>query len=615
MGRINSSNNQAQNRKQIVMRSQEMERQNEENSKLKISKPDDEHEKEAEEVSKSVTENPGLKRKKFSKPSLDSAVGTMRSVGASEEQIMRYIEKRKEGEMGTNDLQEKLQSTKGSGQELEDETRGEMESKMGADLSGVKIHTDNNAHEMAEGINAKAFTHGQDIYFKQGNYNTNSGEGKQLLAHELTHTVQQRGSEEKIQRYTWQDPNYTYENPLKEILTGSSPGLTEQVINNRKNLPLISLIWPIQENIDMQQTQAGFKAQIKSDYTITLGSDVRVASDPDTDEGWTFTFDPSKKFPNNASLQGITSILGVMKDPVNNQNFIKRVKDGELQHVAELKRLGNTYLKRIESQMTTISAEGTTAQEAATALTGKIQNDTVIAMNIDAYNLDYNASFKEQFDNATYGLHSSDLNLTKVSADKKKAYLTLKHRYSNKTVEDPSSKNTIDPDIQEKEKIGFRETILPAITYFNPSNLKLLESKLVFSDSGKVFKSFTSKDYAKKALDTIAKYGFTELQKIGPFEYLTVNCNFPSAIGGEMTAVSLNPDFLTVGYNKKWHISEALERKNGEPQTRNIFTFKDDLMGMNEAYSAFDIISANKLYKFYYLGSIEKPELSFFTSE
>ncbi|MCW3071232.1 MAG: hypothetical protein JWO44_1122 [Bacteroidetes bacterium] len=102
---------------------------------------------------------------------------------------------------GTEMLQTKLDSSKGSGTALNDTVKNEMGGKMGADLSSVKIHTDSKAHEMSEGINAKAFTHGQDIYFKQGNYDTNSNEGKELLAHELTHTVQQSGGlKRKIQR-------------------------------------------------------------------------------------------------------------------------------------------------------------------------------------------------------------------------------------------------------------------------------------------------------------------------------------------------------------------------------------------------------------------------------
>jgi len=91
----------------------------------------------------------------------------------------------------TPEFQTRLQNNKGGGQSLEDSTRNEMESKMGADLSGVKIHTGSEAHGMSESINAKAFTQGQDIFFRQGEFQPQSSQGKELLAHELTHTVQQ----------------------------------------------------------------------------------------------------------------------------------------------------------------------------------------------------------------------------------------------------------------------------------------------------------------------------------------------------------------------------------------------------------------------------------------
>lgn len=105
------------------------------------------------------------------------------------------------GVTASAELQNTLDSSKGGGQALDDATKSMMGEQMGADLSGVKIHNDNTAHQMSESINAKAFTHGEDIYFKQGNYNTSSTEGRELLAHELAHTVQQKGNvNRKIQR-------------------------------------------------------------------------------------------------------------------------------------------------------------------------------------------------------------------------------------------------------------------------------------------------------------------------------------------------------------------------------------------------------------------------------
>lgn len=87
-----------------------------------------------------------------------------------------------------------LIQTKGGGSTLPNDTRSAMESGIGANFSQVKIHTDSNAAQLSDSIGAQAFTHGNDIYFNEGKYDPKSTEGKHLLAHELTHTVQQGAS-------------------------------------------------------------------------------------------------------------------------------------------------------------------------------------------------------------------------------------------------------------------------------------------------------------------------------------------------------------------------------------------------------------------------------------
>ncbi|CAM1368077.1 putative peptidoglycan binding domain-containing protein [Tenacibaculum sediminilitoris] len=83
------------------------------------------------------------------------------------------------------------------GQKMDAQTRGEMESGFGADFSRVNIHNDSEAAQMSQEIGAQAFTHGNNIYFNKGKYNPNTKEGKHLLAHELTHTIQQSGAIQK----------------------------------------------------------------------------------------------------------------------------------------------------------------------------------------------------------------------------------------------------------------------------------------------------------------------------------------------------------------------------------------------------------------------------------
>lgn len=85
----------------------------------------------------------------------------------------------------------KLSQSKGGGQPMDGSTQSFMSSRFGADFSGVRIHTGSNAAAMSDSINAKAFTHQNDIYFNQGQYQPNTHAGKTLLAHELTHTIQQ----------------------------------------------------------------------------------------------------------------------------------------------------------------------------------------------------------------------------------------------------------------------------------------------------------------------------------------------------------------------------------------------------------------------------------------
>ncbi len=103
------------------------------------------------------------------------------------------------GEMtATPDFQEELNTTQGKGQPLPDDTRTSMESAFGIDFSGVNIHTDQKATEMSQGLGAQAFTHGADIYFNKGKYEPGSTDGQKLLAHELTHTVQQGGGAVKM---------------------------------------------------------------------------------------------------------------------------------------------------------------------------------------------------------------------------------------------------------------------------------------------------------------------------------------------------------------------------------------------------------------------------------
>src|SRR6516165_3480149 len=78
------------------------------------------------------------------------------------------------------------------GQPLDRETRAFMEPRFGHDFSRVRVHTDARASESARAVNAFAYTVGRNVVFDAGQYAPHSRDGQQLLAHELTHVVQQQ---------------------------------------------------------------------------------------------------------------------------------------------------------------------------------------------------------------------------------------------------------------------------------------------------------------------------------------------------------------------------------------------------------------------------------------
>lgn len=120
-------------------------------------------------------------------------------VQAKEEEEVQAKEEEEEvqakeegGGVVTSNVSEKIKKSTG-GIPLSGEVRDEMERAFGVDFSGVKIHTDEDAVRMNRQLCSQAFTRGQDIFFNEGKYRPETGAGKQLLAHELAHVVQQCG--------------------------------------------------------------------------------------------------------------------------------------------------------------------------------------------------------------------------------------------------------------------------------------------------------------------------------------------------------------------------------------------------------------------------------------
>ncbi len=163
-------------------------------TRLTVNQPGDVYEQEADRVAGQVMQRmskPGnrqsIQREAFPEPEDQLQ---MKSLADS----ITPLVQRKGGKVAaTSDLENSIQQARGSGQPLADDIRQPMEQSFGTDFSGVKIHTDNRSDQLNQSVQARAFTTGQDIFFRQGEYSPESHGGKELLAHELTHVVQQNG--------------------------------------------------------------------------------------------------------------------------------------------------------------------------------------------------------------------------------------------------------------------------------------------------------------------------------------------------------------------------------------------------------------------------------------
>ncbi|MEG4495438.1 DUF4157 domain-containing protein [Microcoleus sp. D3_18_C4] len=166
-------------------------------AKLTIGAPNDKYEQEADRVASQVVQQ-------INAPvSVQSSQGqpVQRTEAPEEEEIQAKPEitslQRKgaiAGGEASTDLDTAINSAKSSGQPLEAGLQRSMGQAMGADFSGVKVHTDAQSDQLNQSIQAKAFTTGQDVFFRQGAYDPGSRGGQELLAHELTHVVQQKGA-------------------------------------------------------------------------------------------------------------------------------------------------------------------------------------------------------------------------------------------------------------------------------------------------------------------------------------------------------------------------------------------------------------------------------------
>ena len=163
---------------------------------LTVGAADDRYEREADRVAAEVVGRLG-------QPELVGAAAG----GAQVAPVARRLQRRaatvgaEGGEMPAS-VESEIQSARGGGSQLDASARAPMEQAFGADFGSVRVHEDSRASALNDTLQAKAFTVGNDIFFRGAAPDAGTAGGQELLAHELAHTVQQGGGSPAIQRWS-----------------------------------------------------------------------------------------------------------------------------------------------------------------------------------------------------------------------------------------------------------------------------------------------------------------------------------------------------------------------------------------------------------------------------
>jgi len=180
-----------------------------------VNPPNDVYEEEADRVAKAVTM---------------AAISEVPRQELEEAELARMQLDESQLATVSEHLETRINNARGSGQPLSDITRETMERAFGVDFSEVRVHTDSESDALNQQLNAKAFTTGSGIFFKRGAYDPISNSGQELIAHELSHVVQQSDGQSALQRHILLDEKeyeFSLEQEVEILEALSKRGLGE----------------------------------------------------------------------------------------------------------------------------------------------------------------------------------------------------------------------------------------------------------------------------------------------------------------------------------------------------------------------------------------------------
>src|SRR5262249_75804 len=234
----------------------------------------------------------------------------------------------------------------GNGSSLDPAIRQPLESVFRADFSKVSIHTDSEADDLTRSLNARAFTTGEDIYFNASAYDPSSSRGRELIAHELTHVVQQRSGGPRGGELDVSEPGDVAEqaaDPIaRDVVSGSSasarapgavdtPSIQRTVLDDVK-LDVTDAVHDVAEAVGVESTEEADAARLQAfiDHG-TFGPQSLVP--PTNIGGFDASFDPTSNLLLIQVRTGVNFVNGLEIDgadviTANHDDLAQAAADG-----------------------------------------------------------------------------------------------------------------------------------------------------------------------------------------------------------------------------------------------------------------------------------------------
>ncbi|MEA5418989.1 DUF4157 domain-containing protein, partial [Spirulina sp. CCNP1310] len=238
-------------------------------AKLTLTQAGDRHEHEADRVAARVVQR----------------LQTTTASGSGSPSVMPKLLSVPSGHQGgaiAPSLETAIKQQQGKGNPIAEDIREPLEQAFGVDFSHVKIHTDGTSEQLNRSISALAFTTGKDIFFKQGAYQPRSPKGQALLAHELTHVVQQNQPLKTVQRKvdTPQKPQPAQTVEIIDLLPelsreiqAFSPNWLDSDPSEIELCPWLKVVKP---SIKVQQDSNHHNLDIQGGIELNLGTAIAV---------------------------------------------------------------------------------------------------------------------------------------------------------------------------------------------------------------------------------------------------------------------------------------------------------------------------------------------------